>query len=142
MHLSDKERSLLTPFGWSITCGRDPIVLDSSAVGNDLLFIIEGSLCVRGQTLKGTEQISTFHAGQLIGRDFFNCGQPSLRIMPGSVCMLLTQESLDHMIREQPKLAAKLYRGFATALVQHLTGYQPAPERPAQTSDVQNLQTA
>jgi hypothetical protein len=142
MNLSAKERSLLTPFGWSITCGRDPIVLDSSAVGNDLLFIIEGSICARGQTLGGTERFSTFQAGQLIGRDFFNCGQPSLRIMPGSVCMLLTQESLDHMIREQPKLAAKLYRGFAVALVQHLTGYQPPQQSPAEASALRNLQTA
>ena len=142
MHLTDKERNLLTPFGWSISCGRDPIILDSSAVGNDLLYIIDGSVCVLGHTLGGSEQLSTFHAGQLIGRDFFNCGQPSLRIMPRSVCMLLTQESLDHMIREQPKLAAKLYRGFAVALVQHLTGYRRPQESPSEASPLPNLQTA
>ena len=140
MHLSAKERALLAPFGWSITCGQDPIVLDSSAVSTDLLYVIEGSVCAWGQTLAGTEQFSTFQAGQLIGRQFFNCGQPSLRIMPGSVCMLLTQESLDHMIREQPKLAAKLYRGFALALVQHLVGCQPTQDNPSGRS-TRSLQT-
>jgi hypothetical protein len=62
--------------------------------------------------------------------------------MPRSVCMLLTQESLDHMIREQPKLAAKLYRGFAVALVQHLTGYRRPQEIPSEASPMPNLQTA
>jgi hypothetical protein len=125
MDLSTKERTLLAPFGWSISGGRDPISLDSSAVGNDLLFVIEGSVCARGQTLGGQEQSLTFQAGQLIGRAFFSCDHPSLQIMPYSVCMLLTQESLDHMVREQPKLAAKVYRGFAVALVKHVLRYHP-----------------
>jgi hypothetical protein len=128
--LSAKERSLLAPFGWSISSGQEPIVLDSSAVGNDLLFVIEGSVCADWQN-GGSERLSTFQAGQLIGRAFFNCDQPSLQIMPASVCMLLTQESLDHMVREQPKLAAKLYRGFAVALVKHVLRYQPCPETQA-----------
>ena len=125
MELSTKERTLLAPFGWSISSGQDPITLDSSAVGNDLLFVIEGSVCARGQTIGGDEQFSRFEAGQLIGRAFFNCDHPSLQIMPHSVCMLLTQESLDHMMREQPRLAAKVYRGFAVALVKHVLRYQP-----------------
>jgi len=131
MDLTPKERTLLAPFGWSISSGQDSIILDSSAVGHDLLFIIEGSVCARGQTIGGSAQFSTFEAGQLIGRAFFNCDHPSLQIMPSSVCILLTQESLDHMVREQPKLAAKLYRGFAVALVKHVLRYQPCQQSAA-----------
>ena len=125
MQLSEKEHDILARFGWRICGGQDEIVLDSSTVGNDFLFVIEGTVSVRGASLAGSAQCSTFHAGQLIGRAFFNCDHRSLRIMPASICVLLTQESLDQLVREEPRLAAKVYRGFALALVQYLVGHQP-----------------
>ena len=128
IQLSEKERGILARFGWSISSGKDQIVLDSSTVGNDFLFVVEGSVSARGASLAGNEQCSIFHSGQLIGRVFFNCEYRSLRIMPASVCLLFTQESLEQLAYEEPKLAAKIYRRFALALVQYLVGHQPCAD--------------
>ncbi len=104
---------------------KDTVLFKEGEVGDYLFFIVEGSVEVRLATVHAKCVIATYGYGQCVGEmsllDDYARSATVVVIEPSEL-LIITKNKMDRIVKENPTIGVKIFRGLAKSLSLRLRG--------------------
>ncbi len=101
------------------------VLFNEGEIGDYLFFIVEGSIEVRLKATRAKQIIATYGYGDSVGEMSLIDEYPrsaTVLVAEPSELLILTKKRLEHMVKKNPILGVKIYKGLAKNLSLRLRG--------------------
>ena len=98
---------------------KGTVLFSEEEIGDYLFFIVEGSVEVRLETTRAKHIIATYGFGHCVGEMALVDDYPrsaTVLVNEPSELLILTKKRMEHMVKKNPILGVKIYKGLAKNL--------------------------
>lgn len=104
---------------------KDTVLFNEEEIGDYLFFIVEGSVEVRLEATHAKQIIASYGYGHCVGEMALidDCPRSATVVVTEpSELLILTKKRMEHMVKKNPILGVKIYKGLAKNLSLRLRG--------------------
>lgn len=104
---------------------KGTVLFSEDEIGDYLFFIVEGSVDVRLETTRAKHIVATYGFGHCVGEMALIDDYPrsaTVLVNEPSELLILTKKRMEHMVKKNPILGVKIYKGLAKNLSLRLRG--------------------